>query len=487
MRYLRTPRRPAVALAALAAAAAVTLTVTAAGAAGAAPASGRAAGPPPCSLPHPPIGKTRPTTVTTIGQAYSCIYAHYYAASTVDDRVLLAAAFAGLTQELDRLGLDQPDATMPALTGNHDSDWARFAAVYQQITGKLPASSRQQAAVATMYAMIAAVNNNHTYWEYPHFFPGCHDGQCPPYGLGLYTMPDSTQAQTDPGVTLPPLYVSQVFPLSPAGRAGVRVGDVITEINASAPFTDGTPSPGVMNLLNQFYPQRQPVRLTLLWPVTGATRTITITPARFNLGPLPPLVTSKLLAGDIGYVQMYGFYPNAGSEVLAALSKLEKKAKLRGVIVDVRSNHGGAPAGVAGLVGLFEHGRPWGYSCPLTGTCTAEYPNSTMPLLHLPLAVLTNRDCESACEMFASAVKDQHLGTLIGNRTAGLTGAATVFSGILNDGSAIQLTTSTALGAGHEIIDGIGVAPDYYIPLTAKDVATGHDPDIAKALAVLGR
>jgi carboxyl-terminal processing protease len=487
MRYLRTPRRPAVALAALAAAAVtLTVTVTAAGAAGAARAAGSAAGPPPCSLPHPPIGQTKPTTVTTIGQAYSCIYAHYYAASTVDDRALLAAAFAGLTQELDRLGLDQPDATMPALTGNHDSDWAAFAAVYQQITGKLSASSRQQAAVATMNAMIAALNNNHSYWEFPHFFPGCHQGLCPPYGLGFYTMPDSTQAQTDPGVMLPPLYVSQVYPLSPAGRAGVRVGDVITAVDGSAPFTDGTPSPGVMNLLNPRYPQRQPVQLTLRWPPTGATRIVTLTPARFSPDPLPPLVTSKLLAGDIGYVQMYEFYPNAGSEVLAALSKLEKKAKLRGVIVDVRGNHGGAPAGVAGLVGLFEHGRPWGYSCPLTGACTAEYPNSKMPLLHLPLAVLTDRDCESACEMFASAVKDQHLGTLIGDRTAGLTGAATVFFSLLNDGSALQLTTSTVLGPDHEIIDGIGVAPDYYIPLTAKDVATGQDPDIAKALTVLG-
>jgi carboxyl-terminal processing protease len=482
MRYLRTPRRPAVALAALAAAA-VTLTVTAAGAAGAA---GAAAGPPPCSLPHPPIGQTKPTTVTTIGQAYSCIYAHYYAASTVDDRVLLAAAFGGLTQQLDRLGLDQPDATMPALTGNHDSDWTRFAAVYQRITGKLSARSREQAAVATMYAMIAALNNNHSYWEYPHFFPGCHHGLCPPYGLGIYTMPDSTQAQTDPGVMLPPLYVSQVYPLSPAGRAGVRPGDVITAVDGSAPFTDGTPSPGVMNLLNPRYPQRQPVRLTLRWPPTGATRTITLTPARFSTGPLPPQVTSKLLAGHIGYVQMYEFPPNLGSEVLAAVSKLEKKAKLRGLIVDVRGNHGGAPAGVAGLAGLFEHGRPWGYSCPLTGTCTAEHPNSKLPLLHLPLAVLTDRDCESACDIFASAVKDQHLGTLIGTRTAGLTGAATVYSRILNDGSALQLTTRTFLGARHEIIDGIGVAPDYYIPLTAMDVATGHDPDIAKALTLLG-
>ena len=30
------------------------------------------------------------------------------------------------------------------------------------------------------------------------------------------------------------------------------------------------------------------------------------------------------------------------------------------------------------------------------------------------------------------------------------------------------------------------MAPDYYLPVTAWDVSTGHDPDIAKALALLG-
>jgi PDZ domain len=33
---------------------------------------------------------------------------------------------------------------------------------------------------------------------------------------------------------------------------------------------------------------------------------------------------------------------------------------------------------------------------------------------------------------------------------------------------------------------GVGVAPDYYLPLTAQDLSTGHDPDIAKALTLLG-
>jgi hypothetical protein len=42
------------------------------------------------------------------------------------------------------------------------------------------------------------------------------------------------------------------------------------------------------------------------------------------------------------------------------------------------------------------------------------------------------------------------------------------------------------LSADHELINGIGVAPDYYVPLTAHDLSTGHDPGIAKALTLLG-
>jgi len=100
--------------------------VTAAGGTGSPATSGQ---PPPCvaqTLATAPVG---PTTVTTIEQAYYCVFARYFAGPVLDDRVLLAGAFAGFTQELDRLGMDQPDATMPALTGHRDTDWTAFATV----------------------------------------------------------------------------------------------------------------------------------------------------------------------------------------------------------------------------------------------------------------------------------------------------------------------------------------------------------------------
>jgi carboxyl-terminal processing protease len=478
MHYLRTPRRrTAASLAAVAAAAAVAITgtVTAAHAS-----AGTPAGPPPCSLKPPPGGTTKPTTVTTIGQAYSCIFDHYYAAPTLDDRVLLASAFAGLTQQLDQVGLDQSDATMPTLTGNRDSDWTRFAAVYQRIISALPARNRQQAAEATMNAMIAGLNNNHSMWSYPAPQPG--GSHYNSFGLGLMSTPGLTAAERGAAA---PKYVTGVIPGSPAARAGVfRPGDVITAVNGSAPFVNGMPSPGVFNLLT-FPAPGQTVRITLRWPVTGATRTVTLTPAGFNANG--QLVSSKLLAGHIGYVKLLDFVSGDASQVLAAVSALEKKAKLRGVILDLRGNGGGTPAGVAEMVGALEHGRAYGYGCADTGRCTALYPDSHTPLLHLPLAVLTEPSCASGCEQFASAVKDLRLGTLIGTRTAGIVGAATVGVYTLNDGSALQLSTESYLGPDHEIIDGIGVAADYYVATTDMDVVTGHDPDIAKALAVLGR
>jgi hypothetical protein len=48
-----------------------------------------------------------------------------------------------------------------------------------------------------------------------------------------------------------------------------------------------------------------------------------------------------------------------------------------------------------------------------------------------------------------------------------------------------HLPAKRELSADHELINGIGVAPDYYVPLTAQDLSTGQDPDITKALTLL--
>jgi carboxyl-terminal processing protease len=247
-----------------------------------------------------------------------------------------------------------------------------------------------------------------------------------------------------------------------------------------------------MDLLAQPYPQDQAVRITVRWPVTGATRTITISPAvyvtpassSYVTSASSSQVTSTLLDGHIAYVRFSGFFPAIASQVPGAVSALKKKAALRGVIPDVRGNLGGQSP--AQLLGAFEHGTAYSYDCTISRRCTANYPDAGTPLLHLPLVVLTDRNCFSACDAFSGAVKDLHLGTLIGTRTAGIA-AGPAAACRLDDGSVLSLPALHELSADHEIINGIGVAPDYDLPLTAYDVATGRDPDIAKALTLLSR
>ena len=452
--------------------------VSSAASSGSSAASGQ---PPPCS-PNPPpeAPPLHPTTVTTIGQAYYCVFAYYYAGPVLDDRVLLAAAFAGFTQDLDRLGMDQPDAAMPALTGHRDQDWTAFAAVYQKVTSQLHASpdQRQELAAATMTGMIASLHDNHARWSYPAPPPGDMPGD-----LGIMTSPALPLALTAPDEALPPLFVTTVLPGSPAARNGLRPGDIIVSVNGAPPFTNGAVSEGVINLLLGPDPRPGRVTVQLNRPATGRTWTVTLTPALYQASP--PAVSAKLLNGNIAYVQLPGFFPGSADQVLQAITNLATGAKLHGLILDLRGNGGGTVADPARLLGGFIHGAAWSYDCDVHGSCPANYTDTDVPLLHLPLVVLTDRNCVSGCDAFSGAVKDLRLGTLIGTRTAGIvSGPADAY--LLNDASLLALPARHELSAHHELINGIGVAPDYYLPVTAHDLSTGHDPDIAKALTLLG-
>jgi carboxyl-terminal processing protease len=443
-----------------------------------------AAQPPACSTPPATPPPLKPTTITTIEQAYYCVFANYYSGPVLNDQVPLTGAFAGFTQELDRLGLDQPDATMPALTGNRDSDWSAFAAVYDQVLSQAQptAAQQQDLAAATMKGMIASLDDNHATWSYPQQPPGYQAGDL--YGLGILTAPVYLVAGAAPSEMLPPMYVTEVLG-GPAASAGLRPGDVIESVNGAPVFVGGTISAAaIAPLAINTYPLPARVTLLLHRPATGRTWTVTLAPALFKTTGTVLSVTSKLLDGDIAYVQFPAFYPGVADQVLAAIASLGEKARLRGVILDLRGNTGGSAAEVATLLGAFEHGTAYAYDCTVTGQCAADYPDASTPLLHLPLVVLNDRSCASGCDAFSGAVKDLHLGTLVGTRTAGIV-AGPAAAWVLDDGSILELPAKHEVSADHEFINGIGVAPDYYLPTTAWDVSTGHDPDIAKAIALL--
>ncbi len=443
--------------------------------------------PAPCVPPdptHPTPPLPSPTTLSTLGQAYWCLLDHYVTDKKLDDRVLLNGAFIALVQELLRKGLDQSTAMLPALSGDQQADWNAFSTAYQRVSSALPhdATFQQELAVATMQGMIQSLHDNHTSWSVPppaSVFKRFPTGFA--YGLGILT-----SASAGPSFlpeAQPPLFVSGILPDSPAAHAQVALGDIITAVNGSAPFTNNQLNLGVMAWLSPQLSDNEVVHVTLLRPRTGEIRTVALTPTYFTPPP-SSAVSARALNGSLAYVKLTSFVPDAGNQVLAAIAGLHLGTHLRGIILDLRDNPGGDPTGVAQLLGAFVHGKIWGYLLDGKGQRSAQATNDSVALLHQPLVVLTNRRCASACDAFAGAIRDLSIGPLVGTRTAGaIAGAASPY--VLNDGSLLGITEQRSLGANGEPLDGIGVAPDYQVPLTAQDVSAGHDPELEKAMSLL--
>jgi carboxyl-terminal processing protease len=419
-----------------------------------------------------PPPELKATTITTIEQAYYCVFDHYVNGPVLDSRTMLVPAFAALTQELQRRGLDQAVATLPALTGKKDTDWAAFGQEYQKILTKLPNDDavRQALAEATMRGMLGSLNDNHVGWSHGVRHPA-------QYNIGLSGLKIS--GQVDP-VASAPLYVTSVGKSSPAELAGVKAGDEVVAINDLPPYVNGVLSAGVLAWITN-NPDGSPVKLTLHRPATNTTFTATVTagpPAPPDLG-----TQSRVVKDGVGYVKLVGFSVDMVRDVLKSIAALRQQTQLREIIIDLRGNGGGDTEAVKLLVSSFVHDKTYEYWCNAHDKCTPNRTDDSVELLHLSLAVLTDRRCNSACDSFSATVKDLHLGTLIGTRTGGeASGPADTF--ILDDGSKVQLPAYHGLAANKEVINTIGVAPDYYAPLTAADLSAGRDPAVDKAASL---
>lgn len=428
--------------------------------------------PPACTAPSPdqePPPQTA-ATLTTVGQAYYCVFDNYYSGPVLDSRTLLVPAFAALTQELQRRGIDQPNATLPALTGRKDADWKAFSKVYQRVAAALPTDEARGAiAAAAIQAMVDALDDNHARWmskSTPNLF-----GFVPSVMVGPGIDPAATE----------PAYVNRITAGGPAEAAGLELGDEILAINGVPLFVNGVFNMGVVSWLTNAV-EGTAVEFTVRRPVTGETFTATVTAARHQQQPTD--IQARLVDGNIAYVSLPGFVPELADRVLAAIKSLQAETSLRGVILDLRGNGGGSPDAVSKLLGALTHNKITSYWCDVHGRCTPNRTNDSVELLNLPFVALTDRRCASACDSFTSSVKDLKLGTLVGTRTAGaVSGPGEPY--LLDNGTALMLPKYHEIGANKEIVNTVGVAPDHYAPMTAADLSAGRDPGLDKAVSLL--
>lgn len=149
-------------------------------------------------------------------------------------------------------------------------------------------------------------------------------------------------------------------------------------------------------------------------------------------------VEYEMMDGQTGYIRVKEFDEVTSSQFENALNDLEKQG-MEGLVIDIRNNPGGNLDTVVAMLqqilpeGVIVTTKEWdGTSEEYTCDGTHEFTK--------PLAVVVNGSSASASEVFAAAVKDYGIGTIVGETTYGKGVVQDVIG--LQDGSSVKITTA---------------------------------------------
>jgi carboxyl-terminal processing protease len=248
------------------------------------------------------------------------------------------------------------------------------------------------------------------------------------------------------------IQVMAAMPDSPAARAGLKPGDYITHV-------DGT-AVGRANLDDAVRKLRgRPgtrIQLTVSREGDEAPRQIELTRARIRLSS----VQAQLLEPGFGYVLVSQCQQETPAELRRRLAQLDREAGgLRGLVLDLRGNPGGALDAAVAITDLFVgagrivsiDGRVEDFRGSYDARAGDRWES-------LPLAVLIDEGTASAAEIIAAALKVHGRAVVLGRRSYGKGSVQNVFG--LDTEHAVRLTTARYYTADGRSIQADGVHPD---------------------------
>lgn len=199
-----------------------------------------------------------------------------------------------------------------------------------------------------------------------------------------------------------------------------------------------------------------------------------------------PTIEYKMMDDNIGYISVSEFDKVTATQYRKAIKDLESQG-MKSLVVDLRNNPGGR---LETVVDMLDRMLPKGlivYQEHKNGDRDEET-STDKEKFTKPLAVLINGNSASASEIFAGAIQDYGIGTIIGTTSFGKGIVQSIIP--LNDGTAVKVTVSKYFTPNGRNIHGIGIEPDIEVELdaeTANQVIIDYkdDTQLQKAVEVL--
>jgi carboxyl-terminal processing protease len=264
-----------------------------------------------------------------------------------------------------------------------------------------------------------------------------------------------------------------ISPISgfPAAKAGLKPDDIITSINGKS-----TTNLNIDSAVNEI---RGAAGTKVTLDVTRGSQQLTFNITRANI--TLPSVETKILSGNIGYIQIVTF-ANDTSELATKAANTFKQDHVKGIILDLRDNPGGLVTAAVNVSSLW---LPAGKTIMVQkhdNKVTQTYVSTgTDTLGGIPTAVLINGGSASASEITASALDDNGAATTIGTKSFGKGTVQELDP--LPDGAEIKITIEHWFTPDGKTIEHLGITPDQVVPITTQDQQSGTDTQLNAAIS----
>jgi len=284
-------------------------------------------------------------------------------------------------------------------------------------------------------------------------------------------------AKADIGATVSKRFgyadVVAVIPGGPAEKAGIDNSDIIESIEGKS--THDMSLAEIHSLLTGEVGST--ITVAVVRPRKAEPQKIVITR---DLVTIPP-VSDKMLADNVGYIQVDAFPEGESQEVAGKIRDLQKQGAKK-IVLDLRNSAAGVESEGIATANLFlDHGT-------ITYLQGQKYPKQAFnadpakDVTKLPVAVLVNRGTAGPAEIVASAILENARGDVVGDKTFGDGSVQKLIE--MPDNSALILSVAKYYSPGGKAIQDAAVTPNVLVADSASD--DGGIPDEEDQPAVVG-
>ena len=341
---------------------------------------------------------------------------------------------------------DDPDAAESAATKVPLDEIRRYVAVYNAVKDAYVDPVDDKALMqSAIKGLLLDLDPHSAYMvrqdaqAYEEGSNGAYDG----IGVEVLQQPDGT--------------VKIIAPIddTPAQRAGLKSGDVVIAVDGK-PLQPGD-NEGQGPLRGK---PGSAVVLTIVREGTPAPFDVTVQRDTIRVAS----VRSRMLEPGYGYMRIAQFQADTAADFEKQLARLQAQSggKLRGLVMDLRSNPGGLLTSAVQIADdLLESGKIVSTKgrVPISDAEFGATPGDRMQ--GAPVVVLVDAGSASASEVLAGALRDNKRARVVGSRTFGKGSVQTLLP--LDNGDSVKLTTARYYTPSGKSIQALGIVPDVVV------------------------